>query len=132
MFSPKAVQARLTKKDNFQNELDSHIEFLRRVNVSALHQLTEDVALVGLNVLTAFKCAIDHVSSSYAIKCRESGGVTLRTMLIHDIVHACCEDIEGLRSYHETEDFTKFLEDHCSCFMAYSVGSKEQLWELSK
>lgn len=134
LFSPEVVQARLTKKENFQNELASHIEFLHQVDVSALHQLTEDVALivasakVGLNVLTALKYAIDHVPSSYVIKCHDCGGVTLSTMLIHDIVHACCEDVQGLRSYHETEDFIKFLvEDHCSHFMAYSVRSKEHL-----
>ena len=42
-----------------------------------------------------------------------------------------CEDVQGLGSYHETEDFIKFLKDHCSRFMEYSVGGKEQLWELS-
>ena len=103
-------------------DIDSHVEFLRRVDLNAVDNLKEDEALailsakLTLNGLSVLKLAMNHVPCTYTMHCREFEGFPLRTVLIHNIVTACCSS-RSLDSLADVHLYVSFLEKYCTEFL---------------
>jgi len=117
-------------------DIDSHVEFLRRVDLNAVDNLKEDEALailsakLTLNGLSVLKLAMNHVPCTYTMHCREFEGFPLRTVLIHNIVTACCSS-RSLDSLANVHLYVSFLEKYCTEFLCSpEVLPHDKLWKL--
>lgn len=136
LFSPQIISARLSARTELQAEIDSHVEFLRSIDLNAVDSVKENEMVVmlwsklTLNGLLVLMLAMNQVPRTYSMRCGEFQGFLLRTVLIHEIVTACCNScsVESLADMHF---YVNFLEKHCTQFLpTHEVLPPKQLWKL--
>lgn len=73
---------------------------------------------------------MNHVPCTYTMRCREFEGFPLRTVLIHNIVTACCSS-RSLDSLANVHLYVSFLEKYCTEFLCSpEVLPHDKLWKL--
>ena len=122
LFSPEVIRSRLSAKKKLEADIDSHVEFLRSVDLNEVDNLKEDEALatlsakLTLNGLSVLKLAMSHVPCTYTMRCREFQCFPLRTVLIHKIFTACCSS-RSRDSLADVHQYVSFLEKYCTEFI---------------
>lgn len=136
LFSPEVIRSRLSAKKKLEADIDSHVEFLRSVDLNEVENVKEDEALAILsakltfNGLSVLKLAMSHVPCMYTMRCREFQSFPLRTVLIHKIFTACCSS-RSLDSLADVHLYLSFLEKHCTEFLSSpEVLPHDKLWKL--
>ena len=136
LFSPEVIRSRLSAKKKLEADIDSHVEFLRSVDLDEVENVKEDEALAILsakltfNGLSVLKLAMSHVPCTYTMRCREFQSFPLRTVLIHKIFTACCSS-RSLDSLADVHLYVSFLEKHCTEFLSSpEVLPHDKLWKL--
>ena len=137
MFSLQSIEERLSEKKTLSQELSTHISFLRSIDLAITNQFGEEEALMILASKFTFsgvlllKAAIQHVPKTYSMKLSEFGGVSLRSLLIHEMISAARITPLSSLECDQVEFHVNFMESNCAKFLS-SKGSldESQLWEM--
>ena len=76
------------------------------------------------------KAAIPHVPKTYVMKCTDSSGASLRSVIMYEIVRSDHHTSLSSLSKEEVDSYVNLLESFCPNFIAFSPLPKEQLWNM--
>ena len=135
-FSLESLEQQFSVKRAFKEELSANIAYLREIDISSIDDLEEEEALLILSSKITFsgvlflKAAIRHVPKTYVMKCTDSSGDSLRSVLIYEMVRSDCHTSLSSLSKEKVDCYVNFLESFCPNFIAFNPLPKEQLWNM--
>ena len=135
-YSLESLEQHFSAKRAFKEEISANIAYLRGIDISSIDDVEEEEALVILSSKITFsgvlflKAVIRHVPKTYVMKCTDSSGDSLRSVIIFEMVRSDCPDSLSSLSKEEVDCYVNFLESFCPDFIAFSPLPKEQLWNM--
>lgn len=135
MFSLDSLEKRFLARKAFREELASKIAFLLDIDLSTKDVEEEEASLLILASKISFqgviflKAAIQHVPQTYVMKCTDSGGASLHSVIIYELRSASQTSLSSL-SKEEVDSYVNFMENNCANFLGSSPLPKGQLWDM--